>query len=689
MQEALSVRWMGACVVGGLLLSAYACKGDNNGDGGDEDDGVTASMGGAGGSGADGAGGSSGEPGSGGSDGDTSSGGNSGGSTTDSGGSNSVGGSAGDGGSGGSLSPIDCTEDEDCLNAGLVCDPLNELCVECLFDSDCGDGERCEGTSCIDRVACTSSTDCEDVSGFEACDTVAGHCVQCMSSSDCPGTADCIDQRCRPYQACTNSLDCPTPRVCDRSTGRCAQCVTENDCNEGLVCVANTCRRSCASDNDCTSLGLLCDFASGACARCIVDDDCPGPYHCSAGRCELDTCETGSGYCEGNILYACNAAGSGYTGTSCYSNQTCVEGERASCQDWVCTPGVTECNTAATQVITCAADGLSVESSIDCTETDEICYEATCQDLECPPFEYFCKGDAIYYCYSDGVTSTLTQTCATGQFCDASGTSVQCIDLLCQPGEPACNGSVATTCNDEGDGYEAGGTDCSATEEFCVNGECRECNGSVLLLGDSDSTGNAAMQNALENAGMMVTLINGGTSTYAGTPAAADFGVIINAVGASYSTPMPLAGQQAAFAAHSDGAGYITYEWASYQASTVSGATTLAPLMLINYSTGYTTTSFTLTASGHPIWDGLPTTFTTTSSIAGAAGNLVNSGVTIATCANCDLSSTYSGAAVAAREGLGGRIVHFSHTGNNTLFYTDANLLTMFVNAAQWAAGCK
>ncbi|HEU5074034.1 MAG TPA: hypothetical protein VFU02_07670 [Polyangiaceae bacterium] len=670
---------MSACLAGGLLLSAYACGGDKSGGSGDDDGNDAA--GGSGGSGGDGAGGSSGEAGTGGSD--TSSGGNS---TTASGGSSSTsGGNAGEGGSGGTPE-IECTEDADCENADMVCDPLTEVCVGCLFDSDCGADERCERTTCVESVACTSSTDCEGVAGAEACDTIAGHCVECVSSGDCPSTADCIQNQCRPYQTCTNSLDCPSSRVCNPSTQRCAQCVSDNDCDEAQHCVSNSCRRSCSSDNDCTSLGLLCDFTYQACARCISDSDCPAPYHCALGRCELDSCETGSGYCQGNYLYSCNASGSGYYPTSCYYNQTCVEGEQPTCQDLLCTPGATECSADSSQVITCSADGLSIESSVDCTETDEICHQGSCQDLACPPLEEFCQDGSVYYCYSDGITSAISETCYTGQYCEDSGTTVQCVDLLCTPDEPACNGSLATTCNAAGDGYVDGGTDCSETEEFCVNGECQECNSSILLLGDTDATGNTIMQDALENAGMVVTLVSGGTSTYAGSPALADFGAVINAVGTSYSSPMPQAGQDALVAAHAAGVGYVTYEWASYQAEYY--APTLAPLTLLNYTTGYTTSSFTLTSSGHPIWDGLPTTFTTTSSISGAAGPIVNSGVAIATCTGCETGGN-SGAAVVVREGSGGRLVHLTQLGTSSSFYNDANLLTMFVNAAQWAAGCK
>jgi len=689
-----NMRWTSACLAGGLLLSAYACGGNSDSGGTDEDDSSGGAGGTDGGSGGDGGGGSSGGGTSSGGDGGTSSGGTTSttttNSTTDSGGSSvgGNGGSAGEGGSGGNggVPPIDCAEDADCENAGMVCDPLTELCVPCLFDDDCGAGERCDGTTCVDAVDCVTSGDCEGVSGTEACDTAAGHCVECVSASDCPGTADCIDQHCRAYRACDNSLDCPTPRVCDSSAGRCVQCVYSADCEDGLTCVSNTCRRTCSSDNDCTALGLLCDLNYGACSRCSSDSDCPGVYHCATGRCELDSCEAGSGYCEGNTLYSCNAAGSGYQATTCYSGTTCVEGAQAICQEQICTPGATECNGANTALITCAEDGLSIESSTECG-ADEICYQEECKVLACPPLEYFCEGNERRYCYSDGMSSYLAQTCSAGTFCDPE--TAQCADLLCEPDAPACNSGIATTCNEAGDGYVDGGTDCSDTEEFCVNGECQECNGTVLFLGDDDTTGNAAIQTALENAGLVVTLMNSGVRDYTGTPAAAGFGAVLHHVGSLYSNSMAQAGQDSIVAAQAAGTGFVSNEWASYQQ--MSGySTSLGPLTLLSYGTSTTSTAtITLTSASHPIWDGVPTSFTPTIAVGVTYGLIVNSGVAIATCAGCDSSGTYSGAAVVVREGTGGRLVHFANSGNSSDAYLDANLLKLYVNAAQWATGCK
>jgi hypothetical protein len=264
----------------------------------------------------------------------------------------------------------------------------------------------------------------------------------------------------------------------------------------------------------------------------VTDSDCPSVYHCATGRCELDSCEQGSGYCEGSGLYACNSSGSGYQYTSCYSGSTCVEGAQATCEPWVCTPSTTECNAGGTAVVTCSDDGLTIESSTDCTDTDEVCYQGACQDLECAPYTYFCEGNDRRYCYSDGITSYIAETCTAGTFCDAD--AAQCVDLLCEPDGPACNGTVATTCNAAGDGYLAGGTDCADSEEFCVDGECRECNGSILLLTDSTTEGNTAMQTALEDAGLVVTMIASGISSYTGTPAASDFGAVVYSTRAAW-----------------------------------------------------------------------------------------------------------------------------------------------------------
>ena len=659
-------KWMCALLVGAGLSLAYACGGDS--------DGAKPSQSDAGGSGGDG--GSAGNGGSGGSGGEATT------ASSGSGGEAGSGGTGGDGSGGsageGNVEPVECEGDADCESIDMVCEPLQEQCVECLFDSDCGDDQVCRSRKCESIVECTNSLDCVDAAGLEVCDTGLGRCVACVTSNDCLGTADCVNNTCRPYVPCQNSLDCPQRQVC--SSSRCVQCGSDADCSDDSRCIANTCWRACSSDNDCTPLGQLCNLSGGHCARCLVHEDCPEAYHCSSGRCLADVCEGGSGHCDGSSLRSCRPAGDGYDTLYCGASQTCVDGTEASCADWVCTAGQVECDASASSVITCADDGLSITSSTDCTEDDQICYQGSCQDLACPPSMLFCDANTVQLCSADGLSSSLYQTCLTTQYCSAD--SAGCQNQICVPDQPACNGRIATTCNSTGSGYLSGGTNCEDTDEACVAGECAECNPNVLLLGDTDTTGNAAMQAALETAGMTVTLVSSGVTSYAGTPAASGFGAVVVSTGSSYSSSMPEAGQTSIVSAHAAGTGYVTNEWASYQIYNGYN-TSLAPLHLLQWLTTSTASSFTLTSAGHPIWDGLDTTISTTS-VSVMTGTLVNGGMAIATCSVCT-----DGNAVAVRDTTGGRLVHLAHAGNATSAYSDSNLLTMFVNAVQWAAACK
>src|SRR5262249_48587112 len=85
---------------------------------------------------------------------------------------------------------------------------------------------------------------------------------------------------------------------------------------------------------------------------------------------------------------------------------------------------------------------------------------------------YYCKMGNVYRCLENGGSESVYQTCTTGTFCDASTTTPTCSLLKCSANGPACNGTVATTCNADGSGYVAGGTDCAASSKVCVNGSC-------------------------------------------------------------------------------------------------------------------------------------------------------------------------------------------------------------------------
>lgn len=212
-----------------------------------------------------------------------------------------------------------------------------------------------------------------------------------------------------------------------------------------------------------------------------------------------------------------------------------------------------------------------------------------------------------------------------------------------------------------------------------VFGDCK-----VLVLGDSDDVSTGVLVNALNGAGMTASTITHGIANYANTPAASGFNAIVVMNGNSYSLNMPSSGQSAIIAANTAGTGLVMTEWIAY--SIQQGRfTQFSPVLLFSRSSGQSgPMTFNLTSAGHPIWAGLPTSFT-----ANAGGNvgstLTNGGVQIASCTSC-------GIGVAVKD-VTGRIVQLAHAANytksSTFWTTETNLRLQMINAVKWAGRCQ
>ena len=317
---------------------------------------------------------------------------------------------------------------------------------------------------------CNDDTDCESrFDGRTRCSVATGECVDCLSVTDCESDEECVNNICRPITTCPAG-ECPNGLVCNPTTERCEQCVGSNGCAADETCVSNVCRKSCTSDTQCIFFGMRCNTGSGYCVSCVGDSDCPENRNCQQGSCVLDICEGGTASCEGNNIVTCNASGSVLTNPiPCGAQQSCSEsGSTASCQPWICQPSTTGCSLTSERVVTCSADGLRETLVEDCEAMEQLCIGTTngmCSDSLCEPYTRFCQGNTIQTCDATGTMSTLYQTCSTNQQCNPATT--MCAIPLCTPNQPACNGNVYTTCNSTGFGYTAGGTDCSATMEFC------------------------------------------------------------------------------------------------------------------------------------------------------------------------------------------------------------------------------
>lgn len=140
--------------------------------------------------------------------------------------------------------------------------------------------------------------------------------------------------------------------------------------------------------------------------------------------------------------------------------------------DWV-----TACNTEGSGPL---------DDGIDCSRSGLLCWAGDCLARICAePFE--CRNGALYRCANRGSALVLEESCGAGTVCDAIAGACRLQD--CEPGQPTCDGPIATTCDANGTGYEGARTDCSASALACAEGTCmpvicvpneRYCDGSEL-----------------------------------------------------------------------------------------------------------------------------------------------------------------------------------------------------------------
>ena len=302
------------------------------------------------------------------------------------------------------------------------------------------------GTSSSGDGDCDDDSDCEfRPDDRSKCHAPSGDCVDCLTPSDCDSSEQCVDNECRPIG-----------------------CVSATDCAESETCVSNTCRERCTTDSHCLPSGQRCNVGPNYCVDCLGDSDCDASRNCQQGVCVRDICVEGTTSCETGGLVTCNANGSdlGYP-VACATRETCLEdSEGARCEPWVCTPGYEGCSTAmGERVVRCSDDGLTEMELQDCADTMQLCIGGACTDAVCEPSARFCAGNTVQQCDTTGMSFYLYQTCTTNQYCNPATTT--CAVRLCTPNQPACNGNVYTTCNEDGFGYTGTGTDCSTTGQFC------------------------------------------------------------------------------------------------------------------------------------------------------------------------------------------------------------------------------
>lgn len=528
-------------------------------------------------------------------------------------------------------------------------------CVDGYGDCDGNPVNGCETKLGDDTLNCgTCGTVCPTLPQAGA-GCVAGVCG--VGACD-PGYADCDLSI---WSGCESKLDSDVNNcgACGAPCGAIAHGFPKCDAS---MCAIGGCDPGYADCDGALGNGCEVNLASdlqncGACAN-----TCPvianGQPTCSGFACGLGTCNAGFADCFGGAADGCETnllTDVGHCGTCGTVCPAVAEGAKA-CDLGVC--GVASCVNGWSNCNGQPADGCEVNTQTDANNCGN-CGNA------CP------------------VLANASNTCTTGV----------CGLGACKAGFSDCNNNPADGCefNTSSDPSNCGGCGIKCgSAQTCAAGKC-SCSKAVLVIEDDSPSGTATLAAALTSQGYAVTQTAVPSYQYNGTnPGLAGFGAVVLLAGGpgstSFTTDMPAAGQAAILAfVNTAGNGLVLTEWAAYQ---VLGGRwqTLAPLVLLNRTVAYSgQVTYTVDPgfASHPIWTGLPASFTFASNSNVGVSNAANGATRIA-------GSPQAIDGVAIRDTPVGRVVHVSHAGNYAPNgWSNANIQTLVGNAVGWSARCQ
>ena len=537
-----------------------------------------------------------------------------------------------------------------CGACGTKC-KTGEVCSSGKCASGCSMGQTTCGNSCVN--AQTDNANCG------ACGTLCG-AGQACSAGKCSTTCQ------MGLSLCGQQVDGGGPALCSNTKtdpNNCGSCGTV--CAQGQVCTQGKCAINCQANE------TVCN--GNSCANTTSDNDncgscgnvCSNGQVCSKGICTV-TCTMNTTLCNGSCVDTQNDPNNCTScGNVCGNGLVCVNGAcTANCG------ALTQCGNVCIDTVNdptnCGGCGKACGNGLVCNKG--VCGPSCGQLTAC--------GNSCVDLHNDPKNcSSCGTVCGNGLVCVNGACSANCGALT------QCGNGCVDSKNDPKNCGSCGKV--CPLNNACVASACvpLKCNLTVLYLGDGNAAANAGTVSLLKAAGFTVT--SSTTDTYAGSPAASTFGVVLVLPGTTFGSDMPGAGQTSIVNAQALQTGVVFSEWAAFE-NTQARFTTLQPLMLFPRSNGITSTLTFTSTLAHPIWTGLPNSFVTTVAVGANVGNVLNVGATqIATCKEC-LSQ-----GVAVLDKSAGRVVQIAHaagyTGNWT---TDANLNKMMSNAALWGARC-
>lgn len=177
----------------------------------------------------------------------------------------------GSSGSSGLFVGLPCMSSANCDSGAPICAPQG-VCVECVANGNCGDGDICDSVSGKCTKACATAADC---TSNEIC-AARGVCVECSVNADCAARdGQFCDTAVGVCVGCRSDLDCGgTHRFCDTASAECVTCRVTADCAPNQLCQGGDCVTHCASNADCSAGAPACLVDTGVCVECAGDADC-------------------------------------------------------------------------------------------------------------------------------------------------------------------------------------------------------------------------------------------------------------------------------------------------------------------------------------------------------------------------------------------------------------------------------